>query len=79
MAAESSKGSILEGGCGQQMDQNQLEALKRKVLSSFKVVFKLKVVDTFKPHVSATVTMFDQGEETFQALKPGDRLRLMNV
>jgi len=44
------------------------------------MVFKLKVVDALKPqHSTAYITFFEQNEEAHQSLKPGDRVRLMNV
>ena len=61
------------------MDQQTLENLKKKIISTFKLVFKLKVIDTYKPHYQALITFFDQNEDTYQALKPGDRLRLMSL
>lgn len=48
-------------------------------MSSFKVVFKLKVVDALRPEHQAIVTLFDQCEETHSSLKPGDRIQLYNV
>lgn len=38
--------------------------MRRKIVSSFKMVFKLKVLDTKNPKNTATVTFFDQDDET---------------
>jgi hypothetical protein len=43
------------------------------------MVFKLKVLDTRNPKHTATVTFFDQDDDTHQSLKQGDRLRLLNL
>ena len=42
------------------------------------MVFKAKIADSSRVGVHAMVTFFDQNEDTYQALKVGDRLRLLN-
>jgi hypothetical protein len=63
----------------EQFDQGALDNLRRKIISSFKMVFKLKVLDARNPSHTATITFFDQDDETHQSLRPGDRLRLLNL
>ena len=44
------------------------------------MVFKVKVVDALKPGAPAAyLTLFEQNEEVHQSLRPGDRVRFMNV
>lgn len=42
-----------------QGDQAVLEQLRKKCISSFRMVFKIKVVDTKKTECSAIVTLYD--------------------
>lgn len=66
----------------QGMNHEQLEEKVKQIkerLSFFKPWFKIKVYDTFKPSIEATITLFDISQEAFLHLQEGQRLRIISA
>eukprot|EP00347_Sterkiella_histriomuscorum_P014076 403362253 len=61
------------------LEQHEIEQLRRKMISSFKMMFKVKVVDTLKPNLPAMVAFYEANEDIYSMISAGDRLRLSNL
>ncbi|CDW88389.1 breast cancer type 2 susceptibility protein [Stylonychia lemnae] len=61
------------------LDQSVLDQVRRKHISTFKMMFKIKISDTFSPNNQAIISFFEANEDMYQYISPGDRLRLSNV
>jgi hypothetical protein len=59
--------------------ENQILALKKKCFSSFKMQFKIKVVDTLFNNNSAIITFFEASDDSYESIRAGNRVKIMNI
>lgn len=41
--------------------------------------FKIKICDSRRPDFQGFATFFESNEDTYQMLKPGDKIRILNA